>query len=144
MYGSIIKKIQEGFSKKNSFLLIILFIALIPIGVYVWSSVINRESGGGNTSSQKDQVDQVDDGEKSGFDPRIKNARCVITGCNGEICTDISDVSDSGVSLCMYREEYACYKNASCDVQQDGKCGWTYNEELNRCLDSFGVQKESP
>ncbi len=38
------------------------------------------------------------------------------------------------MSTCEYREEYGCYKSATCERQDSGKCGWTETEELNSCL----------
>lgn len=54
---------------------------------------------------------------------------CKPTGCSGQICSDL-DV----VTTCEFRAEYVCYKNALCQRQADGKCGWTRDEELVRCL----------
>ncbi|OGZ69030.1 MAG: hypothetical protein A3D35_02755 [Candidatus Staskawiczbacteria bacterium RIFCSPHIGHO2_02_FULL_34_9] len=57
---------------------------------------------------------------------------CYIGGCSSQICSDQEDV----VSTCEYREEYACYKNAKCERQNDGKCGWTQTDQLTQCLNS--------
>jgi len=56
-------------------------------------------------------------------------AGCRVTGCNGELCSD-KDI----ISICEWRPEYACYKFARCEVQTDGKCGWTMGSEFNACL----------
>jgi hypothetical protein len=29
-----------------------------------------------------------------------------------------------------------CYENAECRVQENGRCGWTQDENLNRCLEA--------
>jgi eight-cysteine-cluster-containing protein len=60
---------------------------------------------------------------------------CRIGGCNGEICADesLGEIS----SICVYLEKYQCYKNATCERQKNGKCGWTQTEELKNCLDNF-------
>jgi len=34
----------------------------------------------------------------------------------------------------VWKEEYACYKDARCERQSNGTCGWTQTEELNYCL----------
>lgn len=66
-------------------------------------------------------------------DPQpIKNV-CVIGGCNGEICTEASQ--NPVVSVCRWLEEYACYQTAICEVQANGRCGWTQTEILRQCLD---------
>jgi hypothetical protein len=54
---------------------------------------------------------------------------CVRTGCSGQICAD-----EEMVSTCDYRPEYACYKEADCERQADGKCGWTPSSALAACL----------
>lgn len=59
--------------------------------------------------------------------------KCYVGGCSSQLCTSEPDI----VSDCMYREEYACYQEASCEVQASGECGWTENEELLLCLSSF-------
>lgn len=60
---------------------------------------------------------------------------CKITGCSRQVCSD-QDV----ITTCEFRAEYACYENAICEKQSDGKCGWTKTEELNKCLE----EKKSP
>ncbi len=54
---------------------------------------------------------------------------CKPTGCSGEICSD-QDIA----STCVFKEEYACYQNAKCERQSDGKCGWTQTDELKMCV----------
>jgi eight-cysteine-cluster-containing protein len=55
---------------------------------------------------------------------------CVISGCSGEIC------SDEGVlTTCLYLPHYECYKEAVCERQPDGQCGWTTTETLKQCLE---------
>lgn len=57
-------------------------------------------------------------------------AECFVGGCSGQICSDNPDV----VTTCEWREEYGCYKNATCERQANGECGWTETEELSQCL----------
>lgn len=54
---------------------------------------------------------------------------CVVTGCSSQICSD-----EDMATTCEYREEYACYKTATCKRQADGQCGWTQTTELTSCL----------
>lgn len=56
-------------------------------------------------------------------------ASCVRTGCSGQICAD-TDV----ITTCEWREEYACYADATCERQADGRCGFTATPELDACL----------
>ncbi len=57
---------------------------------------------------------------------------CYIGGCSSQLCTD----QQGAVSTCEYREAYACYKNAVCERQADGQCGWTQTPQLQACLTS--------
>ena len=65
--------------------------------------------------------------------------KCYVTGCSSQLCS-----SEQGMmSTCEYREEYACYQTATCEVQSDGECGWTQSEELSSCLMNSGSQSEA-
>jgi hypothetical protein len=59
-----------------------------------------------------------------------KNNQCFVGGCSGQICSNDPYV----VSTCEWRPEYACYKNAKCEIQKDGNCGWTITPEIEECL----------
>jgi len=61
----------------------------------------------------------------------VSDGKCKATGCSGQLCSD-EDV----VTTCEFKAEYACYKTAKCELQEDGKCGWTPTEELIACLRS--------
>ncbi len=60
--------------------------------------------------------------------------QCARGGCSGQLCVEAS-MADQIVSTCEYREEYGCYRVASCEAQSDGKCGFTETEELATCLE---------
>lgn len=77
--------------------------------------------------------------EKWSDEPASSSDECKITGCSGQICSD-EDV----ITTCEYKDEYACYKNAKCERQEDGKCGWTPTEDLVSCLGAaFQAEVES-
>jgi len=59
---------------------------------------------------------------------------CVVGGCSSQLCSDASE--EPLVSTCLYKEEYACYKTATCERQKTGQCGWTETTALNQCLKS--------
>ena len=59
------------------------------------------------------------------------DAGCRIGGCSGELCIG---PDDGGISICVWREEFACYDGATCERQADGACGWTMTPELTACL----------
>lgn len=54
-----------------------------------------------------------------------------MTGCSGELCA-----GQPQVTPCIWRDAYACYRDAVCDRQPDGACGWTPTSELGACLAS--------
>lgn len=56
--------------------------------------------------------------------------KCYVGGCSSQLCSDKPDA----VSTCEYREEYACYKTATCKRQSSGECGWTKTAALSACL----------
>jgi hypothetical protein len=60
---------------------------------------------------------------------------CKIGGCSAELCTD---AKDNAISTCIWRDEYACYKNATCARQANGMCGWTATPQLQQCIASAG------
>ncbi len=68
--------------------------------------------------------------------PITKN-ECVVGGCSGQVCGEASTV-DGMVTTCEYRAEYACYKEALCERQATGMCGWTDTLELRACLSTEG------
>lgn len=59
---------------------------------------------------------------------------CYVGGCSGQICSDSKDV----VSTCEYLPKYVCFKEAKCEKQENGICGWTQTAELKACLISKG------
>jgi hypothetical protein len=61
---------------------------------------------------------------------------CAVGGCSGELCYDPS--LGDGISICIWKPEYACYQSASCERQSSGACGWTMTAELSSCLASGG------
>ncbi len=67
--------------------------------------------------------------------PVLKNGdkECIPTGCNNQLCVS-ADIAPTITSTCEFREEYACYRKAVCELQEDKQCGWTMNKELRECL----------
>ena len=65
--------------------------------------------------------------------PVLPSNECAIAGCSGELCVS-ADEADDIFTICIYRPEYACYREASCELQANGKCGWTQTTELLACL----------
>ena len=65
-------------------------------------------------------------------DPIVFNG-CAVAGCSSQLCVS-RDVAETIVTTCEYRAEYACYQEAHCGPQADGKCGWSDTAELRACL----------
>jgi eight-cysteine-cluster-containing protein len=61
-------------------------------------------------------------------------AACITGGCSGTICEE--EGGEGTVTTCEWRDEYACYRDATCERQDDGSCGWTQTDELAACLAS--------
>ncbi len=60
----------------------------------------------------------------------VATGGCFVGGCSGQICSDQKDVA----STCEFKQEYACYKTATCERQTTGKCGWTQTGMLAACI----------
>ncbi|MFO0747661.1 MAG: Dickkopf N-terminal cysteine-rich domain-containing protein [Myxococcota bacterium] len=58
---------------------------------------------------------------------------CVVSGCSGQICAE-----QPMASTCEWKPWYACYKLAKCEDQAEGRCGWTPNDEFNKCMQDNG------
>ncbi|OGG80641.1 hypothetical protein A3A39_04095 [Candidatus Kaiserbacteria bacterium RIFCSPLOWO2_01_FULL_54_13] len=58
---------------------------------------------------------------------------CAVAGCSGQLCVSAEEAAEV-ITTCEYRAEYACYREASCEPQADGMCGWTQTLELQSCL----------
>jgi eight-cysteine-cluster-containing protein len=61
--------------------------------------------------------------------PPPTTGECIRTGCSNEVCAD-----EQVITTCVFRPEFACYKDATCERQANGKCGWTESAELSACL----------
>lgn len=60
---------------------------------------------------------------------------CAVSGCSAQLCISASEAENGGgVSTCEFRAEYACYKEAVCEPQANGQCGWTQTVALKQCL----------
>jgi len=59
---------------------------------------------------------------------------CEPTGCSGQVCTE---KGKSVLSTCLMLPHYECFKRTRCEVQTDGKCGWTPTQEFQACLKRY-------
>ncbi len=63
---------------------------------------------------------------------QIIRDNCHVGGCSDQLCSDRPDQ----VSTCEWIPEYECYRDATCERQDDGECGWTATPDLEACLDT--------
>jgi hypothetical protein len=63
--------------------------------------------------------------------PFVMEDDCHVGGCSGELCVG---PGEPDASTCEWRDEYACYRTATCERQAGGRCGWTPTPELEACL----------
>jgi hypothetical protein len=72
-----------------------------------------------------------------GGPPDLKD--CIVSGCNSELCINIATYNPIAETLCVWKEESACYKLAICELQADGYCGWTHTPDSRACLGSVNA-----
>lgn len=124
--------------KLNIFILSILGLAIIAAVVlgadnFVKNKkIIDSKQVSNNVSNEESNIKNNDTSElsTSTFTGVNQKGQCYIGGCSGQICGEVEGI----VSDCVYKKEYSCYKDAKCERQQDGKCGWTETNELKVCL----------
>lgn len=78
------------------------------------------------------------------FNTQFVNAACQITGCNGELCVRNGE---GGISTCLWKAEYACYKQYGiCEADDNGQCAWRQTPELVACVKTMqdNVEKADP
>ena len=63
--------------------------------------------------------------------PPVSASDCIKTGCSGTVC---AEPGKDVVTTCEFKPEYACYRDAACERQGDGSCGWTQTPALTDCL----------
>ncbi len=67
--------------------------------------------------------------------PYLPSNGCEVSGCSSQLCISSEEAAaGGGVSTCEFRAEYACYREATCEPQPNGKCGWTQSAQLKQCL----------
>lgn len=61
---------------------------------------------------------------------------CVVGGCSGQLCVD-ENKDDETVTTCEYSELYGCFKDAICERQSNGQCGWTQTQAFLQCQNNI-------
>lgn len=64
-----------------------------------------------------------------------EEARCVVGGCSGQRC---GEEGEELITTCEWHASYACFREAICERQDDGRCGWTMTEAAEACFEEAG------
>ncbi|OHA80319.1 MAG: hypothetical protein A2675_00695 [Candidatus Yonathbacteria bacterium RIFCSPHIGHO2_01_FULL_51_10] len=121
-------------SKRNTVLIVVsvlLSLFVVYGGIFYYQHVRSGQqvSAPGETPGFDEGTTTEDTPGVATGTPPVANP-CVVGGCSNEICSD-----ESVIGICIYREEFACYRTAKCERQENGSCGWTETLELRMCLD---------
>ena len=124
---------QISFSKKTSLVYVVLLVVSLPFGVK------GAQQQQALVSQANYQLSMAPVDGDSLITPKTIPilGGCVVGGCNSELC--VAAGGGPIESVCFYREEYACYRTAKCEVQVNGHCGWTGTDELRACLAGGGI-----
>lgn len=61
---------------------------------------------------------------------------CVVGGCSGQLC--VAAGGPGMISTCEWLPHYACFQRSTCEVQANGKCGWTESAAFKSCMTQNG------
>jgi len=64
-----------------------------------------------------------------------QDSDCVKAGCSGTVCTT-QEKAINIITTCEIKEEYKCYEDSTCKCIK-GKCAWTEQKEISKCLEEF-------
>lgn len=130
MYGSIV---PLAYSKKMKRLRVFFFLGIFLVvaiaAAFFW--FVFRKSDPEETRRSGGEVQNFS--EKPAQENE-KEVSCIISGCSGNICADKD--ADQTATFCEWLDEYGCYKDAVCEKQSNGECGWTMTETLKECIQS--------
>lgn len=81
-----------------------------------------------------------DDPAREHIDPFAcqSDADCTTGGCSSTICQ--SEQGEQMMSICDWREEYACYNSISCGCNE-GRCAWEKTPAFESCIVEKGEAK---
>ena len=97
-----------------------------------------EQAGEAQPGEQQPGEPQTEQNAPSEPDKPASGPPCVKSGCSGIICVE---QGNEVMSICDFKPEYACYKEARCERQPSGQCGWTETPELQSCIqDARGLQ----
>lgn len=129
--------------QKRKFMIILIgFFVLFFVTLGTAAAIYTFKEVSRNNNNELEQIPSITPQPSTEFEispapttAQPTTAECVMAGCSGQLC--VNKGQDEGlVTTCEYKEEYACYKTATCEVQPNGKCGWTPSPQLLLCLGS--------
>lgn len=120
-YFGLDDKLMLNMSKRRKILIVLMGIGILFLGcgIFIWK--VWRKDLQGEKGAEANEAKE-------------NNVECVRTGCNSEFCVEKGREIKSP---CVWKEKYTCYQNAQCELQKNGKCGFTPTEELINCLRNY-------
>jgi eight-cysteine-cluster-containing protein len=107
-----------------------LFILFIFLIVFAGIASVAINIGERGAVKGTNGIEMPIDGDVGGGTDVAAGSGCVVSGCSGQICSE-----EEVITTCEYKPEYECYRDAVCERQEDGICGWTQTQKLEMCLD---------
>jgi len=110
----------------------------VPLRTTIWTltAVLVLASGCAGRTANDPAAESTaqEQAKQSKNQPKQMSARtpCQRAGCSKELCVGAD--SDEVVSACVWHARFACYENAECALQPDGRCGWTETAQLRQCI----------
>lgn len=112
----------------NSYTRVAIFFVVIVFGIF---AVVGVSALVGSLVTSRD----TDTLQPISTEVPTEGINCIVGGCNGELCLDES--AESVASICIYEPKFDCFNGATCEIQDDGECGWTQTGELQACLSEY-------
>lgn len=67
-------------------------------------------------------------------EPAKPELQCEPSGCSGQVC---AEKGKGVITTCLMLPRFECVKKSRCEVQSDGKCGWTPTQDYLSCLKRY-------
>lgn len=131
----------------NKVVVAVLFVMLVSAGILGYVNGQNQTNlskpttteqnilpGQGTKNSNSGYTTEIESNNSKDSDNEKKVHGCIVTGCSNQICAP-----DERITTCEYKDEYACYADAVCEIQQNGDCGWTLTDKARECLQDIAI-----
>lgn len=119
---------QKSLKSKMSPITTALIVLILPLAVFAAQQQVKNQSEAYHSTKKIPLSNKPQ--------PSDPPTKCVVSGCNNELCINQNSqqTDDNKISTCQVKPEYACYKQADCEIQKDGNCGWSLTSEYYDCL----------